>query len=209
MNATLIDWSFLSRALWIGLASLIFSILLIWGSLEYMNWIEESFHMIHERYYALQGRQRKFEEQSMLLEKALPRFEALRRKGVIGAEPRVKWLETIQQAEATLKLPGPIQFKLNPPQHIKPANATLSRQSYPLWTSRMELGLGLLHEGDLMAFFDFLDRADTGIVQPRQCKLHRVRTPGLELESGGLAVHVEASCLLDWMTLREPAGEPR
>jgi hypothetical protein len=64
----------------------------------------------------------------------------------------------------------------------------------------MTLQLSLLHEGELLNFFDALRREANGIFLLQGCRIERI-DPTQQLR---YAPQLNAECALDWLTLKQP-----
>jgi len=122
-----------------------------------------------------------------------PKFITLRRKGLVGEENRLDWVDQIRQIQEQRKLP-PLSYEIEPQQQIK-LEGHMPLGDYVLRGSRMSLHMDLLHEGDLFDFLDDLRERNYFAVQ--DCSLKR---------AGGAqnvpnTPNVAADCKLNWLTL--------
>jgi hypothetical protein len=74
-----------------------------------------------------------------------------------------------------------------------------SKTDYAIRVSRLKLNMQLLHENDLVHFFDDFSEAARTITSLRECKLLRNITEGAAPGIGRL----RAECVLDLLTVRE------
>ena len=117
-------------------------------------------------------------------------YQDLQRRGVFEEFKRIDLLEEISDAGNAL---FSMTYSISPQQKIK--------SSYPfvLDANRVQLDLGLLHEGRLIDFFDSIRTRTKGIPLAEGCDLERI-------EGGGeLAYepHLEAKCTVVWITLED------
>jgi len=130
-----------------------------------------------------------------------PRFTELLGAGLIGAENRLGWIEAVRQAQAAHHLPS-VSYEIEPQQALR-MDGGFELGDYQLRASRMQLHLGLVHEGDL---FDVLaDLRNAGLFTAEACKLRRDPTP----PGAGAGSHVLADCSLVWLSLAPPSGTPQ
>lgn len=122
-----------------------------------------------------------------------PRFVALRGAGLIGAENRLGWVETVRQAQAQRKLPS-VSYDIEPQQAVT-MDQPLELADYQLRASRMQLHMGLVHEMDLFGLLD--DLRAVGLYSVEDCKLRRAPIQG----EAGLAPRVLGECTLVWLSL--------
>ena len=127
------------------------------------------------------------------LKQHYPAFVELYRRGVIGDEHRLSWVESLRAAAADLKLPA-LNFEIEPQSIYAPA-FPLNTGAFDVRVSRMALGLGLLHEGDLERLLTRLGERADGLFSVRDCALRRA-TGGSQPGS-----RISAECTLEWYTL--------
>lgn len=118
-------------------------------------------------------------------------YSAIQRREIIGDEQRlnlIENLETLRQRNRVLDF----KFAIAPQQPYKPATAVDSG-NFDLQLSAMTLQLELLHEGQLINFFDSLRRDMNGWFILDKCTLDR---------SSGAAAQLKADCTGGWLTLK-------
>lgn len=118
-----------------------------------------------------------------------PRFLALQRRGLLGEENRLAWIDAIRLSQERRHL-LPLSYEISARQALK-VPPTLSMGQYQLRGSKMQLHLDLLHEMDLLNFFD--DLRQSGYFAVQECALKR------SSGSAGLS----ADCSLLWLSLGE------
>jgi hypothetical protein len=126
-----------------------------------------------------------------------PQFLELRRKGLIGDERRLDWVEAIRQIQQRRRL-LPLSYEIEPQQPYL-LETQLSMGDYQLRGSRMALRMDLLHELDLFHFLTDLRQVGTFTVQ--DCVIRRASNAG----TAPLAPTLNAECTLNWVTLTVPA----
>ncbi len=130
-----------------------------------------------------------------------PRFTELLGAGLIGAENRLGWIEAVRQAQAAHHLPS-VSYEIEPQQALR-MDSGFEFGDYQLRASRMQLHLGLVHEGDL---FDVLaDLRNAGLFTAESCKLRRDPAP----PGAGAVPRVLADCSLVWLSLAPLSGTPQ
>jgi hypothetical protein len=126
-----------------------------------------------------------------------PKFIALSRKGLIGEESRLEWVDDIRQIQEQHRL-LPLTYEFEPQQTVR-QDGRLELGDYQLRASRMSLHMDMLHEGDL---FDFLaELRQRGYFAVQDCTFKRLAG----VQNVANAPTVGADCHLDWLTLA-PAG---
>lgn len=131
-----------------------------------------------------------------------PRFVDLFRRGIVGREQRLDWVETLKRSAAAIRLPS-MRFEISSRQPYTPDYA-LAPGPYEVHASTMKLDLGLLHEGDLAVLLRDLERAAPGFFSVRDCTLKRTRET-VERDVRGANVHAE--CNLVWLTITLANGQ--
>lgn len=122
-----------------------------------------------------------------------PQFLELRRKGLIGEERRLNWVEAIRQIQEQRRL-LPLSYEIEPQQPYR-LEIQMSTGDYLLRGSRMALHMDLLHELDLFNFLADLRQAGSFTVQ--DCSIKRATSAG----TTSLSPNLSADCTLDWVTL--------
>ncbi|WP_051293743.1 hypothetical protein [Pseudoduganella violaceinigra] len=132
-----------------------------------------------------------------------PQFIELRRRGLVGPERRLDWVEAIRQIQEQRRL-LPLTYEIEVQQPYKLETA-LPTGDYAMLGSRMALHMDLLHELDLLNFLADLRQAGTFAVQ--DCVIRR--SAGAAPAPGAPAPTLNADCTLNWLTLTPaPAHAP-
>jgi hypothetical protein len=131
-----------------------------------------------------------------------PQFIELRRRGLVGPERRLDWVEAIRRIQEQRRL-LPLNYEIDVQQPYRLETA-LPTGDYSLLGSRMVLHMDLLHELDLLNFLSDLRVNGTFAVQ--DCMIRR--SAGAAPAPGVLAPTLNADCTLNWLTLT-PAAAPR
>lgn len=131
----------------------------------------------------------------------LPKFEQLRARGFFGPENRLAMLEAIQAIQKSRQL-LPVTFDFSP-QQIVAIDPALLAPPLELHASAAHLHMEMLHEMDLVNFFD--DLKARGFFAVKECAL-----TALEVAPSVVAApRVDADCTLYWLTVGEAvAADP-
>lgn len=130
----------------------------------------------------------------------LDRFRQLERTGFIGEEQRINWLDGLRLANQQADLFG-VDYQIAT-QKPYPFAAEFNPGQLALNQSLMQLRFRLLHEGDLLRFFDALARQDAGVFTIDQCLLRRIDNRGVLRYQP----NVNAECDLSWITIKVGAA---
>jgi len=132
-----------------------------------------------------------------------PQFVELRRRGLVGPERRLDWVEAIRQIQEQRRLlPLTYEIEVQQPYRLE---TTLPTGDYALLGSRMALHMDLLHELDLLNFL--ADLRLTGTFAVQDCVIRRAA--GAAPVARVLAPNLNADCTLNWLTLTPVAAPGR
>lgn len=124
---------------------------------------------IHEDYDALVYRRR-------LVERYHQRYTELQALGFVGRENRLDWIETIRRAARGLDLPN-VSYSLEPQlEVIRPVNTASPTAEIQIYLSKLDLEIGLVHELDLLRFFERLENEAPGLMKVDRCEMIRAAT---------------------------------
>lgn len=121
-------------------------------------------NVLHEDYDALVYRRR-------LVDRYHRRYEQFYDLGFVGEESRLDWVETMRETSVDLVLPR-VSYAIEPQlKVIAPVESLVAGQDIQIHLSRLQLEVGLVHELDLLHFFDELQRNAPGLIKVDQCGL--------------------------------------
>lgn len=131
-----------------------------------------------------------------------PVYERLEAVGFIGAEQRLDWVDSLRTANAEAQLYG-VEYRIGQ-QEPFPA-ASLGAAGLDMRQSSMRVKLPLLHEGDLMGFFERVAESRRGVFVITGCSMTRLGST-VSAEQPNLS----AECDLSWITIEEATvGAPK
>ncbi len=142
------------------------------------------------------------DQEDLIIKEQYPRFVDLFRKGVIGNEQRLNWIEVLKRAARNTKIPS-LRYEIGARAAYTP-DFGLATGPYQVHASKMKLDLGLLHEDDLTRVLTALDRKAEGIYTVRDCTFRRSAErvePRLDRDN------LKSECELLWLTIRLANGE--
>ncbi len=148
--------------------------------------------------------QRSGDEKGIIVQ-YVDRYHRLQATGFIGEEQRINWIDALRSANASVDLFG-VSYDIGAQQPYAHA-AELAPGAIALHQSRMKLDFRLLHEADLLRFFDALREQNAGLFHLDQCTLRRTN-PGNALR---YQPNIAANCELAWITATPdaaPGGKP-
>jgi len=145
--------------------------------------------------------QRSGEEKDVIVRNLTP-FRQLAQAGIVGDERRLNWVDGLRLAHQQTEIFSvDYQIRARTPYthaaEFNPGPITINH-------SVMQLRFRLLHEADLMRFFNLLAAQNLGLFSIDQCLLQRLDTRGIISYQPNLT----AECDLSWITVVAPAKPP-
>ncbi len=139
---------------------------------------------VHEDYDALVHQRR-------LVDRYHRRYQRFDDLGFIGRESRLDWVETLRTTANSLSL-ARLTYAIEPQiEVIPPVQSVLGGEDLKIRASKVQLELGLLHELDLLRFFDELQVNAPGLIKVDGCELNWEVEAGSRLNTDA---NLSASC---------------
>jgi hypothetical protein len=127
-------------------------------------------------------------------------YDKLEANEIIGDDHRLDWMEGLEKLRRQ-NLVIDFRYNIAPQKNYTPQPAVDSGD-FVIHFSAMKLQFDLLHEGQLLDFFNELNRKIKGHYQLEGCKLQRVAT-NADNESGlSAGKNLAAECSGGWITLK-------
>lgn len=123
-------------------------------------------------------------------------FGTLQRAGFLGEEKRINWLDGLRLANQQADLFG-VDYQISVQKKYRHA-AALDPGQIELFESMMRLNFRMLHEEDLVRFFNALARQNVGVFHLDQCQMRRLDTRGVIRYQPNVSVE----CELSWITAK-------
>jgi hypothetical protein len=127
-------------------------------------------------------------------------YQLLERRGVVGEEQRLNWIDALRVANMDARLYG-VDYEVTT-QSGYALTELVNAGSLPVQQSLMKLKLGLLYETDLLAFFQVLAEQNVGIFSVNQCNLQRLLS---DVSKPVNQPTLRAECEVAWVTIPPPA----
>ncbi|MHB1117420.1 hypothetical protein [Sideroxydans sp.] len=121
-------------------------------------------------------------------------YDALVAQKVIGNEQRLDWIEGLEKLRKQNLLPD-FKYTIGPQTSYAP-NPPLNAGNFALSLSPLSMEFDLLHEGQLLNFFEALSRQMPGWFLLDKCALSRTD----DAQNGG--VMLKAACAGGWFTMK-------
>ncbi|MEM7206624.1 MAG: hypothetical protein AAF434_02255 [Pseudomonadota bacterium] len=193
-----IHWDLLRRPLLVFLFCTVVSGALIFYSTARYNEIADSFSTERQSLQRFARDYRTAIQEEELYKTYVDQYELFIEQGYIDNEPRLEWIEALQQINQQLKLPV-MKYTIKPRKEFELRNINFSiNDQISIFESPMHLDMGLLHEGDLFEFFRLLDEKTGGLYEVRGCD---IRTSDSGIDTSGEKSNLDARCLLSWYTM--------
>jgi len=142
--------------------------------------------------------QRSDEEKDVIV-RYLGAYQQLQRRGFVGEEQRINWLDGLRLTNQQADLFG-VDYEIGVQKPYAYA-AELNPGQIQLKESVMKLRFRLLHEEDLMRFLGILARQGAGIYTVDQCFMRQLETGAIRYQP-----NVSAECELAWITAQVGAS---
>ncbi|HYA20887.1 MAG TPA: hypothetical protein VEG25_09625 [Burkholderiales bacterium] len=183
-------------------------VLLAGGALVYYtkHLTEAAFQQLQQQQFYLgeaRVRYQKSGDEKELINHYLRDYLRLQKQGFIGTEPRINWLDGLRIANHEADLYG-VGYQIGA-QHPYVVPADYNPGNLNLQQSLMKLNFRLLHEEDLMRFFNILATKNVGLFHLDQCSIVRLDN---NVAAVRFLANLQAECELTWITL-QPADSLR
>lgn len=196
MKRSDLDWSVLRGAISLFVICLIISAVLLGASIYYRDAMRSEYNNHQTRFRDISRKYLAVDQEERMVEQYYPRFVELYQRGIVGAEQRLNWLESLQAAGERVKLPS-LRYQIDAQEQFSP-EFPVATGAFQIFASTMKLDLGLLHEGDLFMLLGELNREARGIYSVSNCKLRRVQE---QIKFEPERPNLNAQCELKWFTV--------
>ncbi len=192
-----IDWRYMRSALVFALISVIVSVSLVGASFHYYTQMKSEYSLKKSERDNLKLMLENAREDQAVIQEYLERFRALERGGIFDESQRVEWVDAVNNARRKMKLPL-VRYHIFP-EAVFDADYLVNDGYVTVVVSRVKLEAGLLHEGDLVDLFHWMDLYAPGQLHVSECNMKRSGVVyGYYADSPNLAV----TCELLWFTIK-------
>ncbi|MEQ8426456.1 MAG: hypothetical protein RLT87_08145 [Gammaproteobacteria bacterium] len=196
------DWSVLRTPLILLFACVLVSGSMIAGSYYFNTAMEKEYKLQKTQFQTISRRYLDIDQEEKLLLDYYPRFVKLYNDGIIGRERRLDWIEALRQSGEKVDIPK-LSYAIESQSEYLPAYS-INYNGFKLYSSRMELKLGLLHEGDMFNLLNALNNNAKGLYTVSQCSFKK-RENQIRFERDH--VNIDTACTLQWITINLPDGK--
>lgn len=196
-----LDWSVIKFPTIIFIVVLLVSVALIYGSWTFKEDMFSEYKKNKAMFTAISQQYLAVDENEKIIRQYYPEFIALYKKGFVGREHRLNWIETLRAASERIKLPG-LTYDISPQEEYSPEFST-NMGRFALYSSTMKLNISMLHEGDLSRLIEDINEHVEGIFTITKCRFIRTSKKLIEKRD---AKNIIADCELQWINIRMADG---
>lgn len=125
-------------------------------------------------------------------------FNTLVARGLLQREQRLDLVELVNALRTRHQL-YTLDYDVAPQRTLQLAGGRVF-PSIDVLASRVNIRARALHEGDILGFIADLTQSRQGFYPVDHCDLRRIEG---DRDANALAPHIEASCTLEWITLKD------
>lgn len=171
MNRSDIDWRYIFRHTLVPSVSLFVAAALLGVAM----WVNSSHKRLYEAVtsarVAMHEDYDSLVNQRRLVDAYHRRYEYFSDLGFVGRESRLDWVETLRTATEKVRLPR-LSYSIDPQMPVvPPVTSVLGGDDIQIHVSKVQFEIGLVHELDLLRFFDALQAEAPGFIKVDSCKL--------------------------------------
>ena len=134
-------------------------------------------------------------ESNQIIDEFENNFLKLVNQGVVGAEDRLSWFETIQNTAKKRGMPL-VKYSISSQEPLKARSLKREYRGIDVFKSVMTLDIKMAHEGDLFALLNDLRKAD-GLFAVDSCDIEKISKKVVDTDN-----NMKAYCELGWYTFR-------
>jgi len=134
-------------------------------------------------------------ENNQIIDDYESNFLKLVNQGVVGAEDRLSWFETIQNTAKKRGMPL-VKYSISTQKALDESNLKHEYRGINVFKSSMTLDIKMAHEGDLFALLNDLTKAD-GLYTVDKCNIEKISKKIVDTDN-----NMKAFCELGWYTFR-------
>jgi hypothetical protein len=198
------DFHLMRWSLMVVCSSILLSCVIAYSSNEYADFTQKNRRTAQSQMNDARNRLTMARQDQENLSVFSREYDILEKNKIIGDEHRLDWMEGLEKLRDQNLV---IDFRYNiAPQKIYAPQPAMDSGNFNVNYSEMKLQFNLLHEAQLLSFFDAMRRQSNGRFQLESCTMQRVAT---EEESANAAgTHIKAECNGGWITLKNRNAKP-
>lgn len=202
-----VDWSLLNWPIIVVTLSLLASFGLVHYSGQYREELNRAYDSEKRKLERISKELQGLVANARLFKEDMSKYQHFQQQGRYETVDRVALIETIEKVADQWRL-SLLSYDVMPARSVafSPQTATEADGSLLLHETRMNLTLGLLHEGDLLRVESVFKNRDDGLFEIRHCSLERLPASAQASGAETSAINFHARCQLSWYTLEIRAG---
>lgn len=174
MDRSDFDWTYVRRHTLVPSACAVVAVL----SLCFAYWLQANHQRLYAELHATHDVVDKdydaLVKQRQLVDRYHRQYQRFHELGFIGRESRLDWVETLRTTAEALSIPR-LGYSIDPQLGVvAPVTSMLAGDKFDIRVSLLQLEMGLVHEVDLLRFFDALQKQAPGLIRVDRCSLEYV-----------------------------------
>ena len=186
----------LIRAAGVFIVTLVLSIIVVSISSIYMDEVYQDQQAEKRAMRLWQGKINSSVENNQIIDEFESNFLKLVSQGVVGAEDRLSWFETIQETAKKRGMPS-VKYSISAQKLLQENNLKNQYRGIDVFKSVMTLDIKMAHEGDLFALLNDLGKAD-GLFAVDSCDIEKISKEVIDTDNNNM----KAYCELGWYTFK-------
>lgn len=179
-------------------ASVLLSGIMIYSSGRYSDYEQLKLHTAQRQLKDARDRLTAAHEDQENLSAYSAEYGVLEERNIIGDDHRLDWIEGLEKLRQQNLV---LDFRYNiTPQKIYAPQPAIDSGNFNIHYSEMKLQFDLLHEGQLLAFFDAMRSQIKGHYQLESCALQR--NDLAKDTAAPMTTPIKADCSGGWITLK-------
>lgn len=183
------------RALSVFVAMVVTTAVVVSISYVYMDDIQQEQNKARREMQKWKSKINSSVENNQIIDEFEANFLRLVNQGVVGAEDRLSWFETIQNTAKKRGMPL-VKYSISTQEALKERNIKREYRGIDVFKSVMTLDIKMAHEGDLFVLLNDLTKAD-GLFTVDKCDIEKTSKKAVTLNS-----NMRAYCELGWYTFK-------
>ena len=192
-----LDFDFLKHTLIFLVVAIILSLAFIFGGLQFEQAKYEEYTTTRSSLEQTHLKYKKLVDDLDLLQLYRESYKGYKENGLIGAERRLTWIETLEAVNDDLKLPK-LTYALSPQEGFKRPKFIHDKKIL-VNSTPMLMNIDLLHEEDLFKVFNGIQERIDNLFTIEQCTLSRKQSSGALLNTR--SANLNSNCLMRWITV--------
>lgn len=185
----------LIRALGVFTVILVLSAMVVSVSFMYMDGVDQEQQDAKRAMRIWQSKINSSVESNQIIDTFEINFLKLVNQGIVGAEDRLSWFETIQSTAKKRGMPS-VKYSVSTQQALNESNLESEYRGINVFKSVMTLDAQMAHEGDLFALLNDLTKAD-GLFSVDRCSIIKTSKKVVDTDN-----NMKAYCELGWYTFK-------